>query len=708
MRFLYLEWRIAPWPGNANTIKNSLPTSIVFYPNGTQMLVPGDIITENGFIQNSVGHTAIITNVSLDDRGTGTISILEQHASSAGIRPLSVINWQVQPDAWCFGQTIQGWLHVKTNSNLVTTISAGMKNACWVQGDGTLACWGDNTYGQSTSPSGTFAQVSTGYYHTCGLMIDGTIACWGDNTYGQAAPPAGTFTQFSSGYAHTCGLKSDGTLACWGSNANGRATPPVGIFLQVSAGYAHTCGLMSNGTVACWGSNTYGQATPPAGTFAQVSAGYAHTCGLKSDGSVICWGNNANGQATPPSGTFIQVSAGYKHTCGLKSDDTVACWGANLYGQASPPAGTFAQVSAGYTNTCGLKSDDSVVCWGDNTYGQTAPFSISGNAGIGGATLNYSDGKTKTVTAASDGSYSLAVSYGWSGMVTPSLTDYTFSPANRTYTDVTANTTSQNYTALVTITGNAGDAGVVLQYTNVTTMTVTSGTKGLYTITVPYGWLGAVLPTKTGITFKPASRTYPGLIANQTAQNYTDTVTFTTTGVKDGWILESAQASGVGGSMNSSSTTFQLGDDASNSQYRGILSFNTASLPDTAIIKSAVLKIYQSGAAIGNNPFSVLGSLYADIKKGCFGSSSALQLADFNAVASGGKVGTFGKTPVKGWYSATVNSSGLSNINKTSLTQFRLYFSIATNANKQADYMQFLSGDASSGQPQLIITYTLP
>ena len=35
-----------------------------------------------------------------------------------------------------------------------------------------------------------------------------------------------------------------------------------------------------------------------------------------------------------------------------------------------------------------------------------------------------------------------------------------------------------------------------------------------------------------------------------------------------------------------------------NRQYRGILSFNTASLPDNAIILSAVLKIKQSGAVI--------------------------------------------------------------------------------------------------------------
>ncbi len=52
----------------------------------------------------------------------------------------------------------------------------------------------------SASPSaGTFASVSAGAYHTCGVRTDGTIACWGDNDYGQAAPPGGIFTSVSAG-----------------------------------------------------------------------------------------------------------------------------------------------------------------------------------------------------------------------------------------------------------------------------------------------------------------------------------------------------------------------------------------------------------------------------------------------------------------------------------------------------------------------------
>ncbi|KAA0252280.1 MAG: hypothetical protein EDM79_21515, partial [Chloroflexi bacterium] len=48
--------------------------------------------------------------------------------------------------------------------------------------------------------------------------------------------------------------------------------------------------------------------------------------------------------------------------------------------------------------------------------------------------------------------------------------------------------------------------------------------------------------------------------------------TFHSSGTQDGWVLESSETSGMGGTMNASAATFDLGDDASNRQYRVILS----------------------------------------------------------------------------------------------------------------------------------------
>lgn len=78
---------------------------------------------------------------------------------------------------------------------------------------------------------------------------------------------------------------------------------------------------------------------------------------------------------------------------------------------------------------------------------------ISGNAGVGGATLSYTDGVPQTVMADVSGNYILAVSNNWAGMVTPSKTGYFFLPANRNYssTPVTTDQTAQNYTATLNV-----------------------------------------------------------------------------------------------------------------------------------------------------------------------------------------------------------------------------------------------------------------
>ena len=207
MRFLYLEWGIKPWPGNANQIKNSPPSSIVFYPNGTHAIVPGDIITENGSAQNSVGHTALITDVNLDDNGTGTIRILEQNASSAGHRRLSVENWQVKPDAWCFGQTIQGWLHVKVSQNdgvLDLTFAPGTESngrvvAIALQPDGKVLIGGD-----FTSYNGTTRN------HIARLNSDGSL----DPTFDPG--PGVSTTDGSPPRVVTLAIQSDGKVLIGG------------------------------------------------------------------------------------------------------------------------------------------------------------------------------------------------------------------------------------------------------------------------------------------------------------------------------------------------------------------------------------------------------------------------------------------------------------------------------------------------------------
>jgi hypothetical protein len=176
----------------------------------------------------------------------------------------------------------------------------------------------------------------------------------------------------------------------------------------------------------------------------------------------------------------------------------------------------------------------------------------------------------------------------------------------------------------------------------------------------------------------------------------------------DGWVLESTETSDMGGTRNSAATTFYLGDDAANKQYRAILHFDTSSLPNTAVITSVTLKINAQGL-VGTDPFVTHGSLLVDIRKPFFGTNYLLENSDFQALASSSAVAAFNVTPVSNWYSAEVDSAGYPYINLTGATQFRLRFATDDNNNLIADYMTFYSGNAALAmRPQLIVGYYVP
>src|SRR5215216_3409862 len=121
----------------------------------------------------------------------------------------------------------------------------------------------------------------------------------------------------------------------------------------------------------------------------------------------------------------------------------------------------------------------------------------------------------------------------------------------------------------------------------------------------------------------------------------TSTVTqLKSTGSQDGWVLETSENSNQGGGINAGAVTFLLGDTVTRRQYRVILSFNTSSLPDNAIITGVTLKIKKQSLT-GTNPFTTHGKIAVDIRQGAFSNNAALQPSDFQAVASKPGVGLF-------------------------------------------------------------------
>lgn len=271
-----------------------------------------------------------------------------------------------------------------------------------------------------------------------------------------------------------------------------------------------------------------------------------------------------------------------------------------------------------------------------------------------------------------------------------------------------ANTAEVLYVPQVSISGNAGVGGATLTYTG---GSATANSAGDYSFQVPSGWSGTVTPSKAGYFFTPANTVYSNVTVDQLNQNYVAThtiaATFRSTGTQDGWVLESTATSNVGGTMNSAAPTFNVGDDAAKKQYRGVLSFNTNSLPNTAVITSATLKVKKSGMA--GNPFTGHGPLLIDIRKPFFGPVAGLQITDFQASANA-VAGSFSSTPAaNGWYIGTLTNLGKSFVNRTGTTQFRLRFQLGNDADAIADYMRFFSGNnAIELMPQLVIQYYIP
>jgi hypothetical protein len=189
--------------------------------------------------------------------------------------------------------------------------------------------------------------------------------------------------------------------------------------------------------------------------------------------------------------------------------------------------------------------------------------------------------------------------------------------------------------------------------------------------------------------------------------NFLTTTVVKSVGAQDGWVLESSETSGVGGTLNSNTTSFNLGDNGADRQYRAILHFNTSALPDNAVITSAVLKM-KSVDISGTNPFNILGSLKVDMRKPSFG-TVALSLSDFKSAPGKKAVATFGVNPLNSWYGAVLNNAGKNYINRNGTTQFRLYFTIDDNNDNGNDFIRFYSGNAAAAnQPKLIIEYYVP
>jgi hypothetical protein len=190
---------------------------------------------------------------------------------------------------------------------------------------------------------------------------------------------------------------------------------------------------------------------------------------------------------------------------------------------------------------------------------------------------------------------------------------------------------------------------------------------------------------------------------------YTKPIKLESISSQDGWILESTETSGVGGSVNAGAAFLRLGDNVANQQFRAILSFDTPTLPDGAVITRVTLRFKYLGVT-GVNPFTTHGNLFVDICKGAFQGNPDLESSDFTTFCSKNKALIFTNKMVNKWYSQSLSSLDYPFLNFGGLTQFRLRFKLDDNNDGTANILKIHSGNALNpgNHPQLIVEYNVP
>lgn len=156
----------------------------------------------------------------------------------------------------------------------------------------------------------------------------------------------------------------------------------------------------------------------------------------------------------------VAVNHGANETFTITPDERFQIVGVQIDGYSQGAIETYT-----FTN---VTEDHTIEAFFEQT---TGGYVIAGHVldpagnGVAGVAL---DGFPEPVSTGSDGTYSVIVESGWSGVITPQKEHYTFEPASLTYTNVAEDHTGQNYLGafisaytLTAIKGGTGNGTIV-------------------------------------------------------------------------------------------------------------------------------------------------------------------------------------------------------------------------------------------------------
>ncbi|MEA2025845.1 MAG: RCC1 domain-containing protein [Chloroflexota bacterium] len=237
---------------------------------------------------------------SLDCWGRSSISVADHPAG-----PFSGVSAARRAACGLRGdQTMQCWgrwysdvdhrSRVVAPAGTYSKVDLAEEQACALGTDGRVTCFGRFDEARSLPGvmpiEGTFRDVAAIHddFGGCGIRTDGTIACWGDDTWGQASPPAGMFTAIAAGRMTLCAIRSSGDLQCWGRGLYGAAEPPPGRYTALAIGGDTGCAISADDeSLTCWGADL---GLPPDVPAAAVAIGDNIAGMIGTNGVLHTWG----------------------------------------------------------------------------------------------------------------------------------------------------------------------------------------------------------------------------------------------------------------------------------------------------------------------------------------------------------------------------------------------------------------------------------
>jgi alpha-tubulin suppressor-like RCC1 family protein len=301
-----------------------------------------------------------------------------------------------------------GTLEVPTDLGPIAKVAGSWGHAIALGRDGSVRCWGDNTFAQCNVPTDLAGckDVSASDRETIALRTDGSIAMWGMPAW--APGNANGATAVASGRNTHMALMPSGEVVYWG-RFNGPTSPVITDAASIAAGSDFGGVVRRDGTLVVWGENSDGQCELPkrVGRIRRIAVGLEHGAAIRGDGSIVEWGRDIQngGVSLPPNiSDFTELAAGWWHFAAVRADGSVVSWGR---GNTTVPEGLppIAQVACGYAHTLARTADGQVFAWGDAYYGATSiPKSI-------GVVVDIDAGDTYSLACRADGT---VVGWGYS------------------------------------------------------------------------------------------------------------------------------------------------------------------------------------------------------------------------------------------------------------------------------------------------------